>query len=133
MLKDSEPVDLSKPLCGFRVTDFHPLEPLMPPEVKFLQCFKLMLPSKITRHSQEMSDNVIIVVRRGILVVCAERSSAFTFLLHFSLISMSYPNESTVLPFIELNVDRKPCVFVIDSGASISSLSSHVDEGSITG
>lgn len=49
------------------------------------------------------------------------------------MISVTYPNDSTVLPFVELKVDHKPYVFLIDTGASLSSLSSRFYEGSITG
>lgn len=37
------------------------------------------------------------------------------------------------MPFLELKVDHKPYVFLIDSGASVSSLSSNVYSGSVTG
>lgn len=37
------------------------------------------------------------------------------------------------MPFVELKVDHKPYVFLIDTGASLSSLSSRFYEGSITG
>ena len=49
------------------------------------------------------------------------------------MITLNYGNKSNVLPFIELNVDHKPYVFLVDSGASISSLSSNFYEGLITG
>lgn len=49
------------------------------------------------------------------------------------MISVTYPNNSSVLPFIELKVNHKPYVFLVDTGASRSSLSSKLYEGSITG
>ncbi|XP_016106185.1 endogenous retrovirus group K member 9 Pol protein-like [Sinocyclocheilus grahami] len=49
------------------------------------------------------------------------------------MISVTYPNKSSVLPFLELKIDSKPYVFLLDTGASRSSLSGKVYEGSITG
>lgn len=49
------------------------------------------------------------------------------------MISVTYPNKSTALPFIELNVNHKPYVFLLDRWATISSLSGLCYEGSITG